>query len=101
MFPDKSGFVTSGEDSSVRVWSSGGESQQVIQLQCQSVWAVTVLPNGDVAAGCSDSVIRVFSKDAIRQAEASELVKFDDEVANFGQSTNSELGEIKVNEWVL
>lgn len=98
MFPDKSGFVTSGEDSSVRVWSSGGESQQVIQLQCQSVWAVTVLPNGDVAAGCSDSVVRVFSKDAIRQAEASELVKFDDEVSNFGQSKNSELGEIKVNE---
>jgi len=82
----------------VHVWNSSGETQQVIKLQCQSVWAVVVLPNGDIAAGCSDSVIRVFSKDELRQGELEEQVKFQEEVANFGKSTGDELGEIKVNE---
>lgn len=39
---------------------------------CSSVWAVTCLSNGDIAAGTSDGLVRVFSRadDRVASAEA-------------------------------
>jgi phospholipase A-2-activating protein len=45
------GFVSCGEDHSVRVWGADGDNAQVIPIPAQSVWCVAVLPSGDVVAG--------------------------------------------------
>lgn len=46
------GFVTGSEDASVRVWRTDNqESLQTIRIPARSVWAVTTLKNGDIAAG--------------------------------------------------
>jgi phospholipase A-2-activating protein len=45
-------FVTSSEDASVRVWKIGTpDATQTIRLPARSIWAVTTLQNGDIAAG--------------------------------------------------
>lgn len=76
------GLVSGGEDRTVRVWRAGdGECTQTITVPAVSVWAVAVLPNGDVAAGSSDGLVRVFSRDESRVAGADEVSKFEEEVA--------------------
>lgn len=47
---DNQCFVTSGEDSTVRVWS-GGDNICTITLPAQSVWSVACMSNGDIVAG--------------------------------------------------
>ena len=41
----------------------------VSMAQVGTVWSVTAMPSGDIAAGTSDGVVRVFSRAAERQAE--------------------------------
>lgn len=45
-----SGFVTTGEDRSLRIWKKG-ECAQTIRLPAQSVWCCCVLDNGDIVVG--------------------------------------------------
>ena len=49
MMNNNTDWVTSGEDRSVRVWQNN-EVVQTIYLPAISVWSVTVLDNGDIAA---------------------------------------------------
>ena len=51
MLPNGIDLVSSGEDRTVRVWN-GTECEQTIFLPAQSIWAVAVLANGDIVAGC-------------------------------------------------
>lgn len=46
---------------------------QTIQQPCISVWTVDALPNGDIAVGGSDSVIRVFTRADERVATQEEI----------------------------
>lgn len=79
-------IISGGEDRSMRVWSADSrELLQTITLpaisgrgplafvasmaQVGSVWSVTAMPSGDIAAGTSDGVVRVFSRAVERQAE--------------------------------
>ena len=50
LLPNGLDFVSSGEDRTIRVWREG-KCHQTLTLPAQSVWCVTVLPNGDIAAG--------------------------------------------------
>lgn len=50
LLADGQGFVSSGEDRTVKVWKEG-ECKQTITLPAQSVWSVCSLPNGDIVAG--------------------------------------------------
>lgn len=50
LLADGEGFVSSGEDRTVRVWR-GRECRQTITLPAQSVWSVCTLANGDIVAG--------------------------------------------------
>lgn len=45
------GFVTGGEDRTLRVWGPEGECVQTIHVPAQSVWAVASLPNLDIVCG--------------------------------------------------
>ena len=50
IMPNGEDFVTGGEDRTMRVWRKG-QCDQIITHPAQSVWCVTVLPNGDIVTG--------------------------------------------------
>lgn len=101
VLPDPSGgpeeFVTCGEDRTVRVWASGGDCVQTLRLPAQSVWSVACLPNGDIIAGSSDGVARVFTRHPELQASPEEQKAFEEEVSKSALPVQ-ELGDLKVND---
>ncbi|GAA5900258.1 WD repeat PLAP family protein [Sporobolomyces salmoneus] len=89
------GLVSGGEDRTVRVWrASDGECEQTIVVPAVSVWCVTVLANGDIAAGASDGLIRVFTKSEERVASEEELSAYEEQVAKTALNT-SQVGDLK------
>ncbi|CAD0091551.1 unnamed protein product [Aureobasidium mustum] len=85
-------LVSSGEDRTVRVWK-GTECIQTITHPAISVWAVSVCPEtNDIVTGASDKIIRVFSRDPSRHADAEALHAFDESVSSSSipQQTASE-----------
>ena len=48
----------------------------------------------------SDGVIRIFSAEPARQADAKTIAKYEEEVSNFGKNVEEEIGGVKVSEWV-
>jgi phospholipase A-2-activating protein len=63
-------LVSSGEDRTVRIWK-GTECIQTITHPAISVWAVSVCPEtNDIVTGASDKMIRVFTRDPSRHANA-------------------------------
>lgn len=72
--PESNELISGGEDRSVRVWDAAtGDLKQTITLPAISVWCVAALPSGDVAAGSSDHVVRVFSRSQERWADEATL----------------------------
>lgn len=63
-------IVSSSEDRTVRVWSKG-QCVQTITHPAISLWAVAACPEtGDIVSGASDNIIRIFTRDAERRADA-------------------------------
>nr|POF22183.1 phospholipase a-2-activating protein [Quercus suber] len=63
-------IVSSSEDRTVKIWRDG-QSIQTITHPAISLWAVAACPEtGDIASGASDNVIRIFTRDPARQADA-------------------------------
>jgi len=89
-------MVSGGEDRAVRVWKE--KLSEEIQLPVQSVWAVARLPNGDIVTGTNDGVVRVFSSEPSRQADAATLASYLEDVTNFGKTEDQEIGGVKVSE---
>ncbi|KAJ2809902.1 hypothetical protein H4S07_002989 [Coemansia furcata] len=90
VLPD--GAIVSGaEDRSVRVWRNG-ELAQIILLPSTSVWAVAAL-GSDIACGSSDGVVRVFSAQKQRLAEAGILAAHEQANASFAVSRKT-MGDI-------
>ncbi|CAH8511329.1 unnamed protein product [Dicrocoelium dendriticum] len=85
-------FVSSGEDRSVRVWPMPASEEwiprrqfsslQSIPLPCQSAWCVDLTVLGDIVVGGSDSVIRLFSSDPVRQAPPDAIQTYEAELAS-------------------
>lgn len=91
--PDTGSLVSSGEDRTVRVWEDG-ELVQTITHPAISVWAVAAMPNGDIVTGCSDGLVRVFSRFESRWANEETLKEFEAQVA--GQAIPAEqVGDVK------
>lgn len=99
--PDSPGgteeFVTGGEDRTVRVWACGGDCIQTISFPAHSVWSVACLANGDIIAGTSDGVARVFTRHEELQAPPEEQAAFAEAVAKFALPAQ-EIGDLKINE---
>jgi phospholipase A-2-activating protein len=73
-------IISSGEDRTVRVWK-GYECVQTITLPAISVWAVAACAeNGDIVAGASDRIVRVFSRSSERHADAETIQKFEESI---------------------
>ncbi|KAF2858023.1 PFU-domain-containing protein [Piedraia hortae CBS 480.64] len=76
-------IVSSSEDRTVRVWR-GGECIQTITHPAISIWAVAACPEtGDIVTGASDNMVRVFSRDPKRQADAKTLATFEESNKSF------------------
>lgn len=73
-------LVSSGEDRTIRIWR-GFECVQTITVPAISVWSVAVCKEtGDIVAGSSDSVARVFTRNNDNVADAETVAAFDDAV---------------------
>ncbi|KAK4058761.1 hypothetical protein OIO90_000206 [Microbotryomycetes sp. JL221] len=89
------GLVSSGEDRTVRVWKAqDGKCEQTIVIPAISVWCVTVIENGDIAAGTSDGIVRVFTRADDRVASAEALADYDVQVSKAAVNS-SQIGDIK------
>ncbi|KAI9726949.1 MAG: hypothetical protein M1828_000297 [Chrysothrix sp. TS-e1954] len=74
-------LVSSSEDRTARIWQ-GRECVQTITHPAISVWTVAADPStGDIVTGASDRIIRVFSRDPARHADAESIKAFDESVA--------------------
>ncbi|XP_053984951.1 phospholipase A-2-activating protein isoform X2 [Hylaeus anthracinus] len=88
---------TSGEDRTIRVWHNS-EISQTITLPTQSVWCIDLFPNGDIVAGSSDGIVRIFSCDPERYADEKALQEFEQETAKTKLNAQLELGGIKIKD---
>ena len=71
-------IVSSSEDRTVRVWRDG-QCIQTITHPAISIWTVAACPEtGDIVSGSSDNIIRIFSRDPERQADAETLKNFEE-----------------------
>lgn len=93
----ENGFVSCGEDGSVRLWECG-DCVREIRLPVQSVWSVTCLDNGDIVAGSSDGIVRVFTKDPARYADEVMIKQFEEEVKKMQAASQQEIGGFKLSE---
>ncbi|GAA6058301.1 hypothetical protein JCM3770_003726 [Rhodotorula araucariae] len=76
------GLASSGEDGIIAVWNANdGEKDQEVLVPALSVWSLATLPNGDLAAGCSDNMVWVFTRDATRAADDATLEAYEARIA--------------------
>lgn len=76
-------WASGGEDNAVRIVEGDGERFECVQTIFLPgvVWTVAFTPEGDVVAGCSDGVTRVFTKNAGKVADADVIEEFEKAVA--------------------
>ncbi|XP_055636226.1 phospholipase A-2-activating protein-like [Toxorhynchites rutilus septentrionalis] len=92
-------FVTSGEDSTIRMWSlKEGALGEAMHLPAQSVWSVVALRNGDIATGTSDAIVRVFTTCSDRVASQEILDAYKVAVDVRINESSKQLGDMNVNE---
>ena len=72
-------FVSSGEDRTIRIWQASS-CTQTITLPAVSVWSVATSRNGDIIAGSSDKMARIFTTDMDRVADAAVEAEFNEAV---------------------
>ena len=59
---------------------------QEIAVPAISAWSVCILENGDIAAGCSDNRVYVFTRDEARKATPELMALYESELEKFSQS---------------
>lgn len=72
----------------------GAACIQTITHPAISIWSVAVCPNGDIISGASDNVVRVFSRDPSREADADTLRAFSEQVSQQARPAQ-EIGNIQ------
>ncbi|GAA5931392.1 WD repeat PLAP family protein [Sporobolomyces koalae] len=89
------GLVSGGEDRTIRIWrASDGECEQTLVVPAVSVWCVTVLANGDIAAGASDGLVRIFTRSEERVASKEELSTYEEQLSKTALNA-SQVGDLK------
>lgn len=96
ILPNGEDFVTGGEDRTLRIWKEG-KNIQTLYHPSESVWAVCAMPNGDIATGSSDGMIRVFTQEPDKFASAEVLAAHEAALATAPVSSQP-LGDIKTED---
>ena len=84
-------FASAGENTGVRVFQDGKFSQ-TLAVPAISAWCVKFLENGDIAVGCSDNRIYIFSMEPNRKAGLELMALYDAEIARFQQPPEASSG---------
>lgn len=101
--PDSQLWAASGENSGIKIFYEG-KINQVVAIPAISVWSVCFLDNGDIAAGCSDNRVYVFTVDASRQASDDMIALYNSELEKVSQPMDTteelpeEVGGVKVKD---
>ena len=75
-------FVSSGEDQTIKVWNLNSSNPiQTLPVPALSAWKVIFLMNGDLAVGCSDGSIRIFTFSEKRIASGEEKLTYQEELS--------------------
>jgi phospholipase A-2-activating protein len=69
-------ILSAGEDRTLHLWYDF-DNTQTIARPAISVWAVSIIPNGDIISDISDGVVRIFSQTEKRRASADDLREYD------------------------
>ncbi|XP_014481600.1 PREDICTED: phospholipase A-2-activating protein [Dinoponera quadriceps] len=88
---------SSSEDRTLRVWHNA-EISQTIVLPTQSIWCIDLFSNGDIIAGSSDGILRIFSSNPERHANMEILEAFEKEVANTILNAQQVIGDMNVRD---
>ncbi|KAL1596645.1 WD repeat protein Lub1 [Paraconiothyrium brasiliense] len=73
-------MLFAGEDRTVRIWEKNA-CVQTITHPAISVWTVAVCSeNGDIVTGASDRLVRVFTREPQRYADAAAIEQFSEDV---------------------
>lgn len=64
-FAGGQGLVTGSQDMTAIVWDCTGVQQRVLRGHTAAIWALTVLPNGQISTGSSDKTVMVWSLDGM------------------------------------
>ena len=75
-------LASAGENFGVKVFIDG-KLNQTLAIPALSAWCVRVLENGDIAVGCSDNRIYIFTQNAKREAQKELVALYDAEVLKF------------------
>ena len=75
-------LATAGESTGVKVFVDGRFNQN-LPIPALSAWCVRILDNGDIAVGCSDNRIYVFTQNPEREASVELIALYDAEVSRF------------------
>ena len=81
-------FAASGETTGVKVFADGKFNQTLV-VPALSAWCVRFLENGDIAVGCSDNRIYIFTMDEKRCAYPEIVALYEAETARFQQQDSS------------
>jgi phospholipase A-2-activating protein len=74
-----------------------GDCIQTIVHPAVSVWTIASMPNGDIVSGCSDHIVRVFSRSQDRWLSEKELKEYDEQVSNQALPAQ-QVGDVKTSD---
>jgi phospholipase A-2-activating protein len=69
-------FAAAGDDGTLRIYSADGQREVQVIPHPSSIRCVKALPNGDIATGAADRVLRVFTRNPDRMATAEDRAQF-------------------------
>ena len=75
-------LASAGETTGVKVFVDGRFNQS-LAVPALSAWCVRILENGDIAVGCSDNRIYIFTQSSEREAPVELIALYDAEVSRF------------------
>ncbi|BGP30238.1 hypothetical protein JCM10296v2_001990 [Rhodotorula toruloides] len=90
------GLASSGEDGIVKMWNEEGKQEQQVWCLLCDIWTLATLPNGDLACGCSDHMIWIFTRDEKRLADEETVRIYEERVESFRASKAPAMGKPRV-----
>ncbi|KAI3446071.1 hypothetical protein Pfo_002736 [Paulownia fortunei] len=91
-----SGLIVSGsEDCSAKIWKDGVCVQSIEHPGC--VWDAKFLENGDIVTACSDGIVRVWTIDHDKIADAVELDSFATQLSQY-KISRKRVGGLKLED---